>query len=346
LSEERQPRKQRPFPKNSLEEALKIAQAVQDQNNGQPMKRIFLADYLKIKPESTNFAYLVSASYKYGLTKGNEKSEYISLTTLGESIVKAEGVDRIRFLQEACQKVPVFQSFYQRYRDAKLPSDEYAKKLLKDEFGVPEEHSDECYHLIVNNGRFSGIIRDLAGAPRVVFETTPTSGVEVEGAGKEAEEAEEEIIEEKKEELPKEEVKKPRVFISHSKNKKIVDQIKQILDFGQFEYVVAEETETTAIPIPDKIFGLMRDCDCAIINVSADEQEKRADETYGINPNVLVEIGGAFLKYNKKVILLVDKRVNLPSNLQGLYRSEYEGDELTFSTAMKLQKALTDFRKL
>jgi predicted nucleotide-binding protein len=265
---------------------------------------------------------------------------------LGESIVKAEGVDRIPFLQEACQKVPVFQSFYQRYRDAKLPSDEYAQKLLKDEFGVPEEHSDECYHLIVNNGRFSGIIRDLAGAPRVVFETTPISGVELEGAGKEAEEAEEEITKEKKEELPKEEVKKPRVFISHSKNKKIVDQIKQILDFGQFEYVVAEETETTAIPIPDKIFGLMRDCDCAIINVSADEQEKRADETYGINPNVLVEIGAAFLKYNKKVILLVDKRINLPSNLQGLYRSEYEGDELTFSTAMKLQKALTDFRKL
>lgn len=90
----------------------------------------------------------------------------------------------------------------------------------------------------------------------------------------------------------------------------------------------------------------MRDCDCAIINVSADEQEKRPDETYGINPNVLVEIGAAFLKYNKKVILLVDKRITLPSNLQGLYRSEYEGDELTFSTAMKLQKALTDFRKL
>jgi predicted nucleotide-binding protein len=139
--------------------------------------------------------------------------------------------------------------------------------------------------------------------------------------------------------------KVPRVFISHSKNQKIVGQIKQILDFGQFQYVVAEETETTAIPIPDKIFGFMRDCNCAIINISADEQEKRPDGTYGINANVLIEIGGAFLNYDRKVILLVDKRIQLPSNLQGLYRSEYEGDELTFTTAMKLQKALTDFRK-
>jgi len=110
--------------------------------------------------------------------------------------------------------------------------------------------------------------------------------------------------------------------------------------------VIAEERETTAIPIPEKVFGLMRGCDCAIINVSADEQEKREDGTYGINQNVLIEIGAAFLMYNKKVILLVDKRVELPSNLQGLYRCEYKGDELTFNTAMKLQKALSEFRKL
>lgn len=347
MSEGIESRRVRPFPRNTLEEALRIGRTIQDQNNGKPMKRIFIADHLKIKPDSTNFKYLISASARYGLTKGNEKSEYISLTPLGESISRAKGTERIPLFQEACQKVTVFQNFYQRYRDAKLPTDEYAKKLLKDEFNVPPEHADECLNLIVTNGRFSGIIREVAGAPHVVFETTPIGLL----AGQEEEEelareGAEEGQEEEKEELKTEEIKKPRVFISHSKNKKIVDQIKEILDFGQFEYVVAEETETVAIPIPDKIFGLMRDCDCAIINVSADEQEKRVDGTYGINPNVLIEIGGAFLKYNRKVILLVDKKIQLPSNLQGLYRSEYEGDELTFNTAMKLQKALIDFRKL
>jgi predicted nucleotide-binding protein len=89
----------------------------------------------------------------------------------------------------------------------------------------------------------------------------------------------------------------------------------------------------------------MKQCNCAIINVSADEQEKREDGTYGVNPNVLTEIGGAFLRYDRKVILLVDKRVELTSNLQGLYRCEYEGDELIFSTYLKLQKALTEFKK-
>jgi len=112
-------------------------------------------------------------------------------------------------------------------------------------------------------------------------------------------------------------VEKPVVFISHSEYATIVDQLKTILDYGRFDYRIAEETETTAIPLPEKVFGLMREYNCAIINVSADEGEKKEDGTYGVNPNVLTEIGGAFLQYNQKVILLVDKRVQLPSNLQG-----------------------------
>lgn len=338
-------RKQRPFPRDTLEKALKIAGTIQDQNNGEPMKRIFVADHLKIKPESSNFRYLVSSSHRYGLTKGGAQAEYLSLTPLGESIAKIKDErQKIPFLQEALQKVKVFKDFYQRYRDARLPSDDYAKNLLKDEFKVPEEHLDECLNLIITNGRFTEIIQDVAGAPRVVFERAPSIPSEEKIEKKEKAEVEEKFEEIEEKEIP-EEVKKPRVFISHSKNKKIVKQIKQILDFGQFENVIAEERETTAIPIPEKVFGLMRNCDCAIINVSADEQEKREDGTYGINQNVLIEIGAAFLMYNKKVILLVDKRIELPSNLQGLYRCEYKGDELTFNTAMKLQKALSEFRK-
>ena len=125
---------------------------------------------------------------------------------------------------------------------------------------------------------------------------------------------------------------------------RILNQIKTNLEFGGFHYKVAIETETTAIPIPEKIFGMMRDCNCAIVNVSADEQERREDGSYGINANVLVEIGAAFLAYNQRVILLVDKRLNLPSNLQGLYRCEYTGEELNSDAVTNLQKGLLQFR--
>ena len=118
-----------------------------------------------------------------------------------------------------------------------------------------------------------------------------------------------------------------------------------MLSFGNFKYEIAEERETTAIPLPDKVFGLMLKCNCAIINISADE-EKRQGETYGMNENVLIEIGGAFLHYEKRVILVIDKKLKdlLPSILQGLTAIFYEGDELSWNDGMRLQKALTEFR--
>ena len=48
--------------------------------------------------------------------------------------------------------------------------------------------------------------------------------------------------------------------------------------------------------------------------------------------------------YGKKVVLLVEKGVALPSNLQGLYRCEFEGDQLNDEATMKLRKTFSQFR--
>jgi len=139
-------------------------------------------------------------------------------------------------------------------------------------------------------------------------------------------------------------VSKPRVFISHSKNMDIVDQIKTMLELGDIGYEIAEEEESAAIPVPEKVFSAMRNCNAAVICVTADENEKRDDGTLGINQNVLIEIGAAFVLYDKKVVLVWDKRVDVPSNLQGLYRCEFSGDELSWSAGMKLMKAVNKFK--
>jgi hypothetical protein len=101
----------------------------------------------------------------------------------------------------------------------------------------------------------------------------------------------------------------PRIFISHSKNMEIVDQIKTMLELNDINYEIAEEEETAAIPIPEKVFSAMRKCNAAAICITADENEKREDGTYGINQNVLIEIGSAFVLYDKKVVLVWDKRI-------------------------------------
>jgi len=343
----------RPFPMHTFEEALEVAKAIQDKNAGKPWKPLYLAKALDISPTSSHFRDITSSAYKYGLTQGSWNAELISLTPLGTSLTKPiESTKEIKDKQQAVLNIELFKKVLEHYKSAKFPSpgDGYFKNMLEQDFGVPRELVDEFVTILVNNAKFANILHDIKGGLFVDFSEVPPEalplapptegGVPTPETGSPPEPSVPPVMPEQK----PEEVK-PTAFISHSKNAMIVDQIKTILEFGQFDYKIAEETETTAIPIPEKVFGLMRQCNCAIINVSADEQEKKPDGAYGVNPNVLTEIGGAFLQYDRKVILLVDKRVQLPSNLQGLYRCEYEGDELAFSTYLKLQKALADFRK-
>jgi len=89
----------------------------------------------------------------------------------------------------------------------------------------------------------------------------------------------------------------------------------------------------------------MRRCQAGIIIVSAEENTKAGENQYRINENVLIEVGAAFVLYDKRVVLLWDKRLPVPSNLQGLYRCEYEGDDLNWGAGMKLMKAIKEFRK-
>lgn len=136
-----------------------------------------------------------------------------------------------------------------------------------------------------------------------------------------------------------------RVFISHGSNHDVVEQIVDMLGVAEIEPEVAVAEETTAIPVSEKVLNSMRRCQAGIIAVTVDEGLKDEDGNYTLNNNVLIEIGAAFVLYDQRVVLVWDKRLPVPSNLQGLYRCEFEGDELLWKAGMKLMKAIQGFKK-
>jgi predicted nucleotide-binding protein len=356
LNKEKKKKTTSAFPKNTLTEALKIAESIQKNNAGAPYSRLDLADSLDYSAESSIFRTLITSSSRFGLTIGGYQADKISITPLGKQIVESdETEEKSRAIKTVLLNIPLYKDFFERFDGHRVPKKEFLVNTLYKDFKIPVEDTNDCYEMIVKTARELGIIKiskdteyfrlDLLDSGSLEKETTDAN-----------EEGEQEPQEEEQEQgalpQPKQSLqppctpKSPKVFISHSKNLKILSQIERILRIGQFEYEIAERTEATAIPIPEKVFGAMRNCNSAIINISADEKEKKEDQTYGINQNVLIEIGAAFLLYNRRVILLTDKRITLPSNLQGLYCSYYEGDELSFDTAMKLQEALLGFKKM
>jgi len=61
-------------------------------------------------------------------------------------------------------------------------------------------------------------------------------------------------------------------------------------------------------------------------------------------PRELEAIGAAMALYNRRFILLVERGVTLPSNLQGLYKVYYEGDGLDYDSTTRLLEAFADFK--
>lgn len=352
----RKPRATSVYPKFSLMDSLRLAESIRDNNAGQPYNRIDLASSLGMSPESSAFRTLITASNKYGLIEGSYKSERIGLSDLGRNIVSpTSDEEKSQGLLNALYRVDFYKIFFERFINHRLPRKDLLLNTLEREYGIPNIDREQCHDLLIKNATELGLLKDVSGTIYVRFDhpSLPTSLVEEQQQEAESLRPDPDTSLDLTEvqtvapyQAPSDAAKthKPRIFISHSKNMKILDQIKSNLEFGGFSYKIAIETETTAIPIPEKIFGMMRECNCAIVNVSADDQERREDGSYGINANVLVEIGAAFLAYNQRVILLVDKRITLPSNLQGLYRCEYTGDELDSGAVTRLQKGLQQFR--
>ncbi len=341
------------FPRFTLQKSIEVAQALWDNYAGKSAIPIQLAGAMDVSPTSSNWQRLPGSSVAYGLTTGSYNSQHITLTELGKRIVAPtkDGDDK-KAIVESILKPRILKEFYTRYDKAKFPKDQIAINVLI-ELGIPKEEAENGLKILKENGRYAGILKDIKGNLYVVLNgIDATSGDTHDNDEEEQTPLTEEFIKElpstKEMEIDiKAPLKgRPKVFVSHGKNRKIVDQIKEILTFGQFDVVVSVEKESTAIPVPDKVFSDMRLSDAAVIHIESEEEllDKEGSKHLKINENVLIEIGAAMALYGKKFVLLCEKSIKLPSNLQGLYRCNYEGTQLDYEATMKLLKAFNEFR--
>jgi hypothetical protein len=341
------------FPRNSLNTALRVPEIIWEENAGEPFSLFDIASKLGSTPTSGSFRDIITSSVRYGLTnEGISTKDFtktISLTPLGKSIVAPTPDENVNSLKRKALETPeIFQKALNLLNAKIIPEATVFKNMLIRNFNMDKQDAESCHQVLMENINELGATENFQG--KVYLRLDKVGAAEKTIVKLKESEPDEDLETQKDTNIethpaPPCQTKFPWVFISHSKNKKILDQIKQVLAFGTFKYEIAEDRETLAIPLSDKVFSLMRKCNCAIINISADE-EKKQGETYGINENVLIEIGGSFLHYDKRVILVIDRKFKdvLPSILQGLTAIFYEGDALSWEDGMRLQKALTAFR--
>ncbi|MCU1420188.1 MAG: hypothetical protein JWR57_1357 [Mycetocola sp.] len=351
-------------PAYSISEALRVPIALRDEYGKQPTRPLMVAAALNVSPTGGTFRMLSGAAVAYGLTDAAAQGESIGLTPLGRRAVAptTEG-DDLAALREAVLQPRAVREFLEKYDGSKVPSRAIALNVLED-MNVPSEVTVKALDMILENAAAAGFLQEINGQQYVNLNGTgkvsaPADAVEeAADSGAEFYEARTPAPAGASVETPATVIpaavassnsiaSNKRVFVSHGKNSDIVGQIKELLNFGGFEPIVSVEKESVSKPVPDKVMDDMRTCGAGIVHVGSETRLIGEDGTpvTMLNSNVLIEIGAAMALYKRNFILLVEKGVTLPSNLQGLYEVRYEGDKLDYESTMKLLKAFNDFKQ-
>jgi predicted nucleotide-binding protein len=277
---------------------------------------------------------------------------------------KEEGQD-LAAKREAVLRPRVFGEFLRKYDGSPFPRNDIAQNVLE-ELGVPREKAEGVLEQIDASARSVGFIEEIKGKNYITLQGASgvDSTIDAPPAHGEVELKEEvkpppadfvrltvppPAIQPKGAELTAaiaDDQRRRRVFITHGKNRDLVDPIRKLLEYGELEPVISVERTSVSKPVPEKVLDDMRSSGAAIIHVDADRTiaDKDGTEHVLLNPNVLIEIGAAMAFYGRRFILLVREGVKLPSNLQGLFEVRYSGDTLDAVSTIKLLEAIKDIK--
>ncbi len=346
-------------PSCSMEKALEIAQAIADNYGYKPSTPLQVASALQMAPGASPFRMLAGASIAFGFTSGGYNAEKIAIEPLGLRIVKiTEDGDDLKAKRQALLRPRVIREFLEKYNGAPIPKEQIGKNVLLD-MDVPSEKTADVLKLIVDSAESVGFLTDINGKKYVDLQgtqpPTPASGNE-KGEGDELGEPEvpTAVVARIPITLPVASVpaaadatRAKKVFITHGKNKALIEPITKLLKFGELEAVVSVQSQTVSQPVPTKVMSEMRACGAAIIHVEDERHlvDKEGDEHVVLNDNVLIEIGAAMALFGERFILVVKDGLKLPSNLQGLLVLPYKGQTLDMEETVKLLEAINDMKQ-
>src|ERR1039457_4552781 len=124
------------FPKNSLEDAVRIARTIEDKNAGKPLKADLIAKSVGFnQPQDWRFQDLVRSANQYGLVDGSGAGAVVRLEKIGNDVVApSSSAQRQEALVKAFRNVELFREVEQFYAGKRMPEDEFFENSLVRQF--------------------------------------------------------------------------------------------------------------------------------------------------------------------------------------------------------------------
>jgi hypothetical protein len=323
------------FPRNSLQEAIKIPKAIWDSNAGNPFAIGDLAEKVGYSPMSGSFRELIRSSTRYGLTEGSwqhDITKTISLSTLGSSIVApSAGEDMNAAKLKALLTPDLFKEVLESINGKVIPPEDVFENTLMRIHHLDKADAESCYKVIKKNIEELGISQDLQEKIYLRLDKLGSVSI-IKPSVPQSEEGEEE-----KPPTPPQELKPvvKQIFVAHGKNKRPLEQLERILNRFKVNYKVAEEEPHRGRPIGVKVAKLMKLCTSGIFIFTADEEaiDVEGKKYYRPSDNVVFELGAASVLYGNKIVILKEDIVTFASDFSDIGYISFEKDKLDAKAA-------------
>ncbi len=308
----------RPYPVNTLKDALEVAQAIAKATSGYPVDRAQLAKALGTTVSSSAFTTRLNSSSKYGLTQGAYNDPVIRLTSTGEAITAPQAAEeRPGALVEAALNPDLFRRFYEMFDGRPVPEDEYARNLVQRELEVHPDLAGECLEIITANGLFVGILRTEADGTRVV----DLGGGSQDWAAGVAES--EEAAPYYATGFPQRGRSAPaeggRIFVGHAGPSAALDAVRDTLSAFNIRFVDSCASSGGGLPVPPDVAREMRTCTAGILIF---------DGTNSDADSLGYQLGGASVLFGEKVVVLEEQAgEDAHGTEHGLNRVAYRSDQ-------------------
>lgn len=144
------------FPKNTLEDTLAVAKALEEKFAGNPTKAEDLVKAVGFNKETDwRFQDLLKSGVLYGITSGSGATATVSLEKLGEDIVSpGSSEQRQKALLAAFRNVPDFTAVEAFYKGKKIPEDEFFENTLIRQFYILRDRVQTFSKVFLSNLSF------------------------------------------------------------------------------------------------------------------------------------------------------------------------------------------------
>lgn len=174
------------FPKNALEDAIRIAKAIEEKNAGNPMPAQDVAIAVNFRLASDwRFQDLLRSANQYGLIAGTGTTTLIQLAPLGQDIVAPSSPSqRSEALLAAFRNVKDFENVEKFYGGKRIPEDEFFLNTLTREFKIPRDRVDHFAKIFLENLRYLRAFSSSVTSPDIspvtgdgIISTTPADKI-------------------------------------------------------------------------------------------------------------------------------------------------------------------------